>query len=159
MKKKFFCTICVICTICAICLTNASCHSDNSNQKADELLQTAQQQFDNKQYDAALATIDTLRSRYPKAIEARKKALLLHQEAELKRAEHELALTDSALQQTKSLYNSEKRKAEAAHANGTATAAQLTGVTLLRMKRDSLQVQFDMQCAKIKYIHKKQKEK
>ena len=87
MKKKFFCTICVICTICAICLTNASCHSDNSNQKADELLQTAQQQFDNKQYDAALATIDTLRSRYPKAIEARKKALLLHQEAELKRAE------------------------------------------------------------------------
>lgn len=135
-----------------------ACKGDDTNQKAEELLQTALQQFDAQQYAAARATIDSLRSRYPKAIEARKKALKLHQQVELKRAENELALTDSALQSAKREYDTQKRLAEQAHANGTATASQLTNVTRLRMKRDSLQVQFDMQCAKIKYIHKKQKE-
>ncbi|MBO4827353.1 MAG: hypothetical protein J5506_08995 [Prevotella sp.] len=155
MKKINVFAASIICTICIIC---ASCHTDDTNQKAEEMLQTAQQQFDNKQYDAALATIDSLRKQFPKAIDARKKALKLHQDAELKRAEEELALTDSTLQATKRTYEAQKRQAEQAHANGTATAGQLTNVTRLRMKRDSLQVQFDMQCAKIKYIHKKQKE-
>ena len=39
-----------------------------------------------------------------------------------------------------------------------ATSEQLQAVTLKKMELDSLQVRFDVQCAKIKYIHKKQKE-
>ena len=50
-------------------------------------------------------------------------------------------------------------EAEAAHAAGTATAAQLTRVTQMRMHRDSLQVQFDVLCAKVKYIKKRQMQK
>ena len=38
------------------------------------------------------------------------------------------------------------------------TAEELNTLTLMRMKRDSLQTAFDTQCAKIKYIHRKQKE-
>lgn len=38
-----------------------------------------------------------------------------------------------------------------------ATAEELETVTLMRIKVDSLQTQFDVQCAKIKYIHKRQK--
>lgn len=39
-----------------------------------------------------------------------------------------------------------------------ATADDLQTLTLMRIKRDSLQTRFDVQCAKIKYIHKRQKE-
>ena len=51
------------------------------------------------------------------------------------------------------------QEAEAAPAAGTATAAQLTRVTQMRMHRDSLQVQFDVLCAKVKYIKKRQMQK
>ena len=39
-----------------------------------------------------------------------------------------------------------------------ATEQELTDLTLLRMKRDSLKVQWDLLGAKIKYIRQKQKE-
>ena len=39
-----------------------------------------------------------------------------------------------------------------------ATAEELTALTRKRMLRDSLQTQFDVLCAKIKYIHKRQKQ-
>ncbi len=158
MNPSMTCGLKVIAAAFAL-ISLAACHNDDSEQRAAELLQTARQQADQKQYAASLATIDTLRSRYPKAIEARKEALRLHQDVEQKRAQAELEQTDKALQRVKSEYDTQKRRAEQAHANGTATAMQLTNVTRLRMKRDSLQVQFDMQCAKIKYIRMKMKEK
>ena len=39
-----------------------------------------------------------------------------------------------------------------------ATADELTLLTKTRVRRDSLQTRFDVLCAKIRYIHKKQKE-
>jgi hypothetical protein len=139
-------------------LSLAACTTDNTQQQAAQLLEEAQTQFEQKQYTAAMATIDTLRHRYPKAIDARRKALTLYQDAEIAQAQDELEETDSALQHASKTYDQLKAAAERAHANGTATASQLTEVTRTRMLRDSLQVQFDLQCAKIKYIRKKQKE-
>ena len=39
-----------------------------------------------------------------------------------------------------------------------ATKEELSMLNKTKVKLDSLRVRFDMQCAKIKYIHKKQKE-
>lgn len=135
-----------------------ACHTDKTKEYADELLQTASSQFEQKHYDAALQTIDSLRRTYPKAIDARKQALVLQQNIELTRAQEELAVIDQALQKAKADYERMKRQSEAHHKAGTATADELTRTTLMRMHRDSLQVQFDVQCAKIKYIHKRQKQ-
>jgi len=141
-----------------VALALAACTADNSQQQAAQLLQEAQTQYEQKQYAAAMATIDTLRHRYPKAIDARRQALTLYQDAQIAQVQAELEHTDSALQRATNDYNRLKAAAERAHANGTATASQLTEVTMKRLERDSLQVQFDLQCTKIKYIRKKQKE-
>ena len=55
-------------------------------------------------------------------------------------------------------YNKMKHEAQVAHDAGTATAEQLREVTRTRMHRDSLKTRFDMLCAKIKYIRKRQSE-
>jgi hypothetical protein len=51
-----------------------------------------------------------------------------------------------------------KREAQTAHDAGTATAEQLRAVTHMRMHRDSLKTRFDVLCAKIKYIRRRQSE-
>ena len=65
---------------------------------------------------------------------------------------------DKELQRVNAEYSRMKSAAEAAHAAGTATAEQLTRVTQMRMHRDSLQVQFDVMCAKIRYINKRKQQ-
>ena len=90
---------------------------------------------------------------------AQRKAALRHkQDSTLLASQHELALVDSALEATKAEYERMKAEVEQHRQELCATADELTGLTLLRMKRDSLQTRFDVLCAKIRYIHKKQKE-
>ena len=43
-------------------------------------------------------------------------------------------------------------------AQGEATAEELTSLTLQRIRRDSLQTRFDVLCAQIRYIHKRQEQ-
>lgn len=127
-------------------------------KEAEALLEQANTQYANKQYDQALRTIDSLRKAYPEAIDTRNKALRLYQDISLKQAQDDLANTDTLLQRTKAEYDSMKVKVDRAKAELKATEAELLALTLKRIERDSLQARFDMQCAKIKYIHKKQKE-
>lgn len=127
-------------------------------KEAEALLEQANKQYANKQYDQALRTIDSLRKTYPEAIDTRNKALRLYQDVSLKQAQDDLANTDTLLQRTKAEYDSMKVKVDRAKAELKATEAELQALTLKRIERDSLQTRFDMQCAKIKYIHKKQKE-
>ncbi len=135
----------------------AACGS-GSNREAQELLDRANREFAEKQYDKALRTIDSLRYAYPKAIEERKKALTLYQNIALRQAQEDLAATDSALQATKAYYAIIKDSVEKKRAALKATEEELSAMNLTRAKMDSLQVRFDVQCEKIKYIHKKQKE-
>ena len=81
-----------------------ACQTDKTKEEAAELLQLATTQFEQKQYDAALLSLDSLRRAYPKAIEARKQAITLKQNIELARAEAELATIDQALQKAKADY-------------------------------------------------------
>ena len=122
------------------------------------MLTKANTQFEQGQYDRALITIDSLRKVYPSAIETRKQALRLQQDIELKRSQEELALVDSALQAVKHDYEYQKQKVEKDKRELRATPEELTMLTKTRVRRDSLQTRFDVLCAKIRYIHKKQKE-
>ena len=63
----------------ALAAIMAACGENSAKAEADKLLEQAETEFDNKQYDKALATKDSLRKVYPNAIETRKKALVMHQ--------------------------------------------------------------------------------
>lgn len=132
--------------------------SDNKQKDAEAMLAKANMQFEHGQYDRALITIDSLRKVYPNAIETRKQALRLQQNVELKRSQEELAYVDSALQAVKQDYEYQKQKVEKDRQELRATPEELTLLTKTRVRRDSLQTRFDVLCAKIRYIHKKQKE-
>ena len=132
--------------------------SDEKQKAAEQMLQKASLQFDQRQYDRALITIDSLRKVYPGAIETRKQALILQQNIELKRSQEELAIVDSLLQVVKSDYETLKLKVEKDKQELRATPEELTMLTKTRVRRDSLQTRFEVLCAKIRYIHKKQKE-
>ena len=131
---------------------------DSTQQQAEGMLQRAGQLFDEQQYDRALIVIDSLRKVYPSAIETRKQALRLQQNIELKRSQEELAIVDSTLQAVKHDYEYQRQKVEKDKQELRATPEELTMLTKTRVRRDSLQTCFDVLCAKIRYIHKKQKE-
>lgn len=136
----------------------AACQQDRSGQQAEALLQQATQQYQQKHYDNALSLIDSLRHTYPKAVDARKQALTLQQHIEEARAQEDLAAVDQALQKATADYEAARSVSEAHHAAGTATAEELSRTTLLRIARDSLQVQFDLLCAKVKYYRQKKQQ-
>lgn len=150
--RILFCTVAV-----AAAMIFTSC-KPKAQDEAEALLERANTEYAENQYDKALATIDSLRKIYPSAIDVRKKALRLYQVISLKQTQEQLALTDSALQAVTLNYNYLKTKVEKDKAELRATPEELELLTLTRMKRDSLQTQYDVQCKKIKYIHKKQKE-
>jgi hypothetical protein len=154
MRKK--CISYALATVLFLILTVAC--KDNRQQEAEQLLQQAEQQFGTGAYQQALNTIDSVRKVYPNAINTRKKALKLYQDIELKRAQDELAKTDSLLQAVQHDFDYQQVKVDKDKAALRATPEELTMLTKTRMKRDSLRTQCETLGAKIRYIHKKQKE-
>ena len=134
-----------------------ACGND-TQKEAEQLLQQANSLFEQKQYDRALTSLDSLRRLYPNSVDMRRQALKLRQNIELKRSQDELALVDSMLQAVSHDYRYQQQKVEKDKQELRATAEELTMLTRTRMRRDSLQTRFDVLCAKIRYIHKKQKE-
>ena len=145
-----------ICVAAAVVMT--ACSSNDAQKSAEGMLKKAEKYFSEGSYDRAKIAIDSLRKVYPGAVETRKKALKLFQDISLKEAQEDLALTDSIMQKVGLDYKYIKDKVEKDKAQLRATAEELELLTRTKMKLDSLKVRFDMQCAKIKYIHKKQKE-
>ena len=153
MKNRLIITICV-----AAAVVMTACSSNDAQKSAEGMLEKAEKYFSEGSYDRAKIAIDSLRKVYPGAVETRKKALKLFQDISLKEAQEDLALTDSIMQKGGLDYKYIKDKVEKDKAELRATAEELELLTRTKMKYDSLKVRFDMQCAKIKYIHKKQKE-
>ena len=149
---------CLILQIMVGTMLTVSCGGSDAQQAAENMLEQAEKYFSEGSYDRAKIAIDSLRKVYPGAVETRKKALKLFQNISLKEAQEDLAVTDSALQAVTLDYKYIKDKVEKDKAELRATAEELEMLTKTKMKLDSLKVRFDMQCAKIKYIHKKQKE-
>lgn len=131
---------------------------DTQKQEADRLLEQIRTEYADGRYKDALATIDTLRKKCPEAIDQRKEALKVYQDAALKMAQDELAAIDTTLQQARHVYERLKTTAENHKQEGVATAEELTAVTMQKLKVDSLQNRFDAWVAKVRFIHRKQKE-
>ena len=141
--------------LCLSVIGLASCKEKDT--AAQQLLESIRQDYERGDYDKALHAIDSLRHTYPTAIEERKEALKIHQEASLKKAQGILALTDSALQAVSNEYDRVRTVVEKRHHEGIATKEELNRMNLLRKERDSLQTVFNVECARIKYIMKRQK--
>ena len=105
-----------------------------------------------------LVSCQSKHEKLQREIQQRSSALEHHQDSALEASQKEVERLDKELQKVNAEYNKMKTAAEAAHAAGTATAEQLTRTTQMRMHRDSLQVQFDVMCAKIKYINKRKQQ-
>ena len=122
-------------------LTLASC-GNKEEDKAQSLYSEIENLYQAGNYQATLDSIKVLREKYPKAIELRKKSLTLWQDANIKLAQQDIAVTDSALQVVIAQMNA---------ATDIATRNQL------RLKRDSLQVRYDTQCAVVRAVRMKLK--
>lgn len=110
------------------------------------------------QFDKARTLIDSLRRTYPNNVEARKAALRLHQQVELKAAQEDLLRADSLLVLANRELETLQKQVDAHKATLTATADELTLLTMTRMRRDSIRTLYETLGAKIRYIRKKQKE-
>ena len=146
-----------ILTIIATVLFLTSCGNSEKKQ-AEQLLQEARSHFLEGKLDEARADIDSLRKTFPNIVEARKGALKLHQDIELKAAQDELATTDSLLQIANKELETKQKEVEEHKAALKATPEELTALTKMRMLRDSIRTQFEALGMKISYIRQKQKE-
>ena len=144
----------------AICVTFSTVllTSCEKNPEAKQLLKEIQADYEAGNYQRVIYCIDSMRHNYPDAIEERREALKVHQEASLKMAQANLAEVDSALQSAIRQFDEMKPQVEAHRKACTATQEELQQFNELRAHRDSLQGVFNLECAKIKYIHKRQKE-
>ena len=73
-------------------------------------------------------------------------------------AEESIPRLDTLLSQAIEAYNKQDAKVKADKAAMRATKGELDELTNLRARRDSLQVAFDTQCARVRFLHMKQQE-
>lgn len=137
MKAKvFFLTAVAAVTLLSCGLTE----SDN----AAALVTQIEQLYADGKYQTVLDSITSLRQRYPKEVEARRRVLPIWQDASLRIAQADIARTDSALQ---------------------ATIAEMEAAKTIRernfigIRRDSLQVRYDVLVGTVRVIHRRQQEK
>lgn len=137
MKAKVF----FLTAVAAVTLL--SCGPTESD-KAAELVAQIEQLYADGKYQTVLDSITSLRQRYPKEVEARRRVLPIWQDASLRIAQADIARTDSALQ---------------------ATIAEMEAAKTIRernfigIRRDSLQVRYDVLVGTVRVIHRRQQEK
>lgn len=137
MKAKVF----FLTAVAAVTLL--SCGPTESDNAAALVAQIEQLYADGK-YQTVLDSITSLRQRYPKEVEARRRVLPIWQDASLRIAQADIARTDSALQ---------------------ATIAEMDAAKTIRernfigIRRDSLQVRYDVLVGTVRVIHRRQQEK
>lgn len=134
----------------------ASCGS-GGNEEAQRMLQHARQMYDKGEYAATLSAIDSLRHAHPTAIEERKAALKLYQDAAEKMAQQEVARLDMELQQAEHRLDSMQAAVDKAGTGSGTTERQLLQLARMRQKRDSLKVAFDTQCATVRLVRERRK--
>lgn len=137
MKAKVF----FLTAVAAVTLL--SCSPTESDNAAALVAQIEQLYADGK-YQTVLDSITSLRQRYPREVEARRRVLPIWQDASLRIAQADIARTDSALQ---------------------ATIAEMDAAKTIRernfigIRRDSLQVRYDVLVGMVRVIHRRQQEK
>lgn len=135
-----------------------SCSDKAARDGARELLRQARSSLDAGRYDRAVREIDSLRRTFPDALEERKAAIRLRQEAELELAKLNVPRIDSALAIAESELDAINATVEELRAAGKLDTEVLSGQTRAKLKRDSLKTLLDVECDKIKYINLKMRE-
>ena len=154
--KKICNSFCISLTYSYLCSMNkyiviaavvAMLAATSCEQKKDDgaatMLAEIEQLYEQGNYNAALDSIKLLRVRYPKAIAERQRALRIWQEASLKAAQQDIALTDSALQAVTAQMQAETRIYER---------------NMLGVKKDSLQVRYEALIGEVRIIRKRMEE-
>ena len=126
-----------------IAVTIVAC-AQTEDSKALSMLSKIEELYERGAYRQALDSITSLREKYPMAIQARKQALSIWQNASLKMAQLDIARTDSALQVVLTSIPLENN---------------LYRANVLRMKRDSLKARYDAMCSVVRMIRMRQKQK
>ena len=116
---------------------------DSGSKEAQATLDNICTLRDNGHYAAALDSIQSLRQRFPKAIKQREQALEIWQDASLRLARQDIAVTDSALMAV-----------EKQMANATDIAIR----NMLGVRRDSLKIRYEALCGTVRVILKRQQE-
>lgn len=124
-----------------LALVLGSC-SQSEEEKAAQSLEQINALYAEGKYRQTLDSISSLRTRFPKAIEARKKALKIWQDASLKMAQADVAATDVQLQKTLSDLHSETNNYRR---------------NKLMVRRDSLNARYEAMCGVVRMIHMRQK--
>ena len=123
-------------------LTATGCEQ-KKDAGAATMLAEIEQLYEQGNYAAALDSIVLLRARFPKALAERQRALRIWQEASLKQAQQDIALTDSALQAVTAQMQAETRIYER---------------NMLGVKKDSLQVRYEALIGEVRIIRKRMEE-
>lgn len=135
MKQTFFLFAALI-----IALTSCQKQADDG---AARMLAEIEKRYEQGQYRTVLDSIEALRAKYPKATDERRRALRLWQEASLKMAQEDIAVTDSLLQATIAQMNAETRIYER---------------NMLGVKKDSLQARYEALIGVVRMIWKRMEE-
>lgn len=125
-------------------LTLLTACQPSADDKAAPLMARIDSLYRAQDYRGAINAITRLRADHPKAVESRKRALEIWQEASLKLTQQDIARTDSALQAA-------TREFEA--------ATDIATRNRLGVRRDSLQVRYDALCGTVRVIHRRQAER
>jgi hypothetical protein len=137
MMKKMMLTM-------ALVLAFAACtQRTTEDDKAARLLEKIEKLNREGAYAAALDSITSLRQQFPRAVNARRRALEIWQEASLKMTQDDIGRTDSALQAV-------TRQMEA--------ETNIYKRNMLGVKRDSLQARYEGLIGTVRVIHKKMEE-
>ena len=115
----------------------------SEDEKARPLLQKIEHLYASGNYQATLDSIRRLRIDFPQAVESRRRALTLWQEASLKATQQDIARTDSALQAETARFQQAKTLRER---------------NFIGIKKDSLQIRYDALCGTVRVIHRRQRE-
>ncbi len=127
--------------ILILALLLAGC-AKTDDEKAAPLLAKINALYKSGNYRETLDSIVALRERYPKAVESRREALKVWQEASLKMAQDDVAHTDVLLQQTTREWQDE---------------TDLRRKNQLKVRVDSLQARYEAMCGVVKMIRLRQK--
>lgn len=134
MKKHIWLILCTL----LIC----SC-TPSEDQKAARLLSRIKTLYKDGCYTEVLDSITALRMQFPKAIESRKEALRIWQNASLKQAQADIAQTDSALQTV---------------LRSIPLESNLYKANMMRVERDSLKARYEAMCGVVRMIRMRQKQ-
>lgn len=126
----------------AVATTVISC-GDKGHTAAEESLARIEALYEAGEYRAVLDSIVLLRDAYPEAVDVRRRALTLWQDASLALAQDDIGRTDIALQETLAAIDA---------------APNVRSANLLRVRRDSLQARYDALCGVVRMIRAKQQD-